>query len=58
MPYRMEGVEPLRLQREEIEAMGIAVETYPLASGVRYIRHDPDKLVTALMEVFRKYTLK
>lgn len=54
-PYRLEGVEPLHLAREEIECMGIAVEEYPLAAGVRYIRHDPDALARALLEVLRKY---
>jgi len=57
-PYRMEGVEPLQLTKDEITAMDIAVETYPLASGVRYIRHDPEQLVNALMEVFGKYKRK
>ena len=54
-PYRLEGVEPLHLGRQEIECMGIAVEEYPLAAGVRYIRHDPDALARALLEVLRKY---
>jgi len=54
-PYRLEGVEPLHLARQEIECMGIAVEEYPLAAGVRYIRHDPDALARALLEVLRKY---
>ena len=54
-PYRLEGVEPLYLARQEIECMGIAVEEYPLAAGVRYIRHDPDALARALLEVLRKY---
>ena len=54
-PYRLEGVEPLHLARQEIECMGIAVEEYPLAAGVRYIRHDPDALAKALLEVLRKY---
>ncbi len=54
-PYRQEGVEPLRLERQEIEAMGIEVRTYRLATGKRYIRHDPDVLASALMEVYRQY---
>ena len=54
-PYRLEGVEPLRLQRQEIEAMGIAVEEYPLAAGTRYIRHDPDALAAALLDVLHTY---
>ena len=54
-PYRLEGVEPLRLQRQEIEAMGISVEEYPLAAGTRYIRHDPDALAAALLDVLHTY---
>lgn len=51
-PYRAEGVEPIVLDRETIEAMGIAVREYPLAAGERYIRHDPDALADAVLEVY------
>jgi len=54
IPYREEGVEPLQLDRTAIEAMGIQVFEYPLATGDRYIRHDPDKLAAAIMEVYRR----
>ncbi len=54
IPYREEGVEPLRLAREEIEAMGIQVREYELAAGRRYIRHDPEALASAIMEVYRQ----
>ena len=54
-PYRQEGVEQLRLCREEIEAMGIAVREYPLATGSRYIRHDHDALAEAIMETCREF---
>ena len=53
-PYRQEGVEQLRLEREEIEAMGIQVEEYPMATGQRYIRHDTYALASAIMEVYRR----
>lgn len=53
-PYRQEGVEPLRLERAAIEAMGIEVREYPLATGKRYIRHDSFALAKALMEVYRE----
>ena len=56
-PYRQEGVEQLRLEREEIEAMGIQVEEYPLATGERYIRHDTYALASAIMEVYRRSRL-
>ena len=50
IPYREEGVEPLRLAREEIEAMGIQVREYELAAGRRYIRHDPEALAAAWLQ--------
>ena len=51
-PYRHEGVAPIELAREEIEAMGVAVRECPLASGQRYVRHDPDRLAEAIFEVY------
>ena len=53
IPYREEGVGPLLLDREAIEAMGIRVYEYALATGMRYIRHDSDALAAAIMEVYR-----
>ena len=58
VPYRQEGVGPLRLEREEIEAMGIEVWEYPMATGQRYIRHDTDALASAIMEVYRQKKLR
>lgn len=54
VPYREEGVEPIELDRAAIEAMGIVVRTYPLATGTRYIRHDSDRLAAAIMEVYHQ----
>lgn len=51
-PYWDEGVGQLVLDRQGIEALGIEVREYPLAVGERYIRHDPDLLADAIMEVF------
>ena len=51
-PYWDEGVGQLVLDRPAIEAMGMEVREYPLAVGERYIRHDPDALAEAIMEVF------
>ncbi len=51
-PYRQEGVEPLRLDRQRIEAMGIRVLEYPLAAGDRYIRHDSAALATAILDAY------
>ena len=56
-PYRQEGVEQLRLEREETEAMGTQVEEYPMATGERYIRHDTYALASAIMEVYRRSRL-
>ena len=53
-PYREEGVSPMVLDREGIEAMGISVREYAMATGERYIRHDPDLLADAIIEVYRQ----
>ena len=53
-PYREEGVEPMTVEREEIEAMGIRVYEYDLVNQSRYIRHDPDRLAAAIMEVYHR----
>ncbi len=54
-PYRVEGVEQLRLERERIEAMGVQVREFPLCEGSRYIRHNPDELARALLGVLREF---
>lgn len=51
-PYRLEGVEQLKLDLPGMQAMGIRVEQYPLACGSRYIRHDSDALAQAIMDVY------
>jgi len=43
-----------RLDRKAIEAMGITVREFRLATGKRYIRHDPHALAKAIMEVYRQ----
>lgn len=52
-PYLAEGVEQLELDRAGIEAMGILVKEYDLATGTRYIRHDSEALAKAIMEVYQ-----
>ena len=52
LPYEAEGVAPIRLEKEKIEALGIRVDEYPLVSANRYIRHDPERLADA---IFRSY---
>ncbi|MBR2081216.1 MAG: YvcK family protein [Oscillospiraceae bacterium] len=56
-PYRMEGVEPIRLEREKIESLGICVAEEPIAQVNRYIRHDSEKLAGALMELYHSLSL-
>lgn len=53
--YRLDGVEQIRLEQERISSLGIPVETYPLMTGTRYIRHDSKKLAKAIKEVYEKY---
>lgn len=55
-PYRLEGVEPIRIEREKIESLGIALREYPLVAGSRYIRHNSAKLAEAIMDVYGSYT--
>ena len=52
--YAREGSEPIRLCREELEALGIVVEEAPLITHSRFARHDSDKLAALLMQVYRK----
>lgn len=54
-PYRVEGVEQLRLEKERIEALGISVRQFPLSEGSRYIRHNPDELARALLDVLHEF---
>ncbi|MDO4846286.1 MAG: YvcK family protein [Oscillospiraceae bacterium] len=52
--YSLEGVAPIRLEREKIESLGIRVAEEPLASVGRYIRHDGDKLARAILKLYRE----
>ena len=54
-PYLAEGAEPLRLDREEIMALGVAVREFPLCSSGRYIRHNPDELARAILSVWQEF---
>lgn len=50
--YRAEGAEPLNVCREELEAMGVRVVEAPLlANDVQRVRHNPQQLARALMEL-------
>ena len=50
--YRREDSEPIRLCREEIEALGIRVVEKPLIAHSRFARHDPAKLAEAVIEIY------
>ena len=50
--YAETGSEPVLIDRAEVEALGIrVVEADLLASGDEFIRHDPPKLASAVMEL-------
>ena len=57
-PYLAEGAEPLRLDREEIMALGVAVREFPLCSSGRYIRHNPDELAKAVLDVWKEFRIR
>ena len=53
--YRAEDAEQLDVRREEIEALGIRVCTYPLLAPGQNARHDPPALARALMDVLDRF---
>ena len=53
--YRAEDAEQLDVRREEIEALGIEVCTYPLLAEGHNARHDPLALAQALMDVWERH---
>ena len=57
-PYRAEGLEQIRIDREEIEQLGVAVREFPLYQPGRYIRHDPHALSKAILSVWKEYRSK
>ena len=57
--YSAEDAELLRVDRERIAAMGIALDEYPLLSAEGgYARHDPALLAQAIMELYRERTVR
>ena len=54
-PYRQEGVGQIGLDREKIEALGVALREFPLCLPGRYIRHDPDALSRAILSVWNEF---
>ena len=57
--YSEEDAELLRIDRERIAALGIALAEYPLLSAQGgYARHDPALLAQAVMELYRERTVR
>ena len=57
--YSAEDAELLRIDRERIAQMGIALAEYPLLSAAGgYARHDPALLAQAVMELYRERTVR
>ena len=54
--YLAEDAGPVDLRREEIEAMGIRVRTYPLLAEGTVARHNPDALARALLDTYESWT--
>ena len=57
--YREEDAAPILVDRERIQAMGLELEEYPVASeGGDYARHDPDRLAAAVLDVYRRRAVR
>ena len=57
--YSEEDAELLRVDRERIAELGIALAEYPLLSAQGgYARHDPALLARAVMELYRERTVR
>jgi uncharacterized cofD-like protein len=49
--YREEGAEPVLVERNEFESLGIRIKEAPLLAVNDVARHDPDKLAQAVLEL-------
>lgn len=47
--YRAEGAEPVAVDREALEARGCRVEEAELVAAEGLVRHDPERLASALL---------
>ena len=57
--YREEDAVPLVVDRERIAAMGLELVERPLASeGGDFARHDPEKLASAVLEIYRQRAVR
>ncbi|NPA12719.1 MAG: YvcK family protein [Aquificae bacterium] len=52
--YKKENAQPVELDREEVEKMGIEVFGDNLLNANSYIRHDPQKLASFLIDIFNR----
>ncbi|HVB08870.1 MAG TPA: YvcK family protein [Bacillota bacterium] len=53
-PYRLQGAEPVRLDRAALEAAGVPVVGADLAAAQGLVRHDPDQLAALLLREFMR----
>ena len=57
--YRAEDAAPLVVDRERIAALGLELEERPVASeDGNFARHDPDKLASAVLELYRRRAVR
>jgi len=53
--YWEEGAEPIRVDREKVEALGVEVVERPMISGAsRYARHSPEVLGRTVMDLYEE----
>jgi uncharacterized cofD-like protein len=51
-PYRLQGAEPVRVDRQALEALGVPVVAADLAAAEGLVRHDPDRLAALLLREY------
>ncbi len=58
--YAREGAEPIQVDREAIEALGVELEERPVADlhQQRLARHDPDQLARAVLQLMEDHTMR
>ncbi len=58
--YAQEGAEPIRVDRQALEALGVSVEERPVADlhQQRLARHDPDLLARAVFQLLEEHTMR
>lgn len=58
--YARENAEPIRVDRAEIEKLGVVVEERPVADlhQKRLARHDPEQLARAIVQLMENHTVR